>query len=41
MLVGAHMCCGLQSQSPNNQHLYAYVGMDCSPIVQGTHGFLQ
>ena len=32
---------GLQSQRPTDQHLYACVGMDCNPRVQGTHGFLQ
>ena len=29
---------GLQSHSPNDQHLYACVGLDCNPRVQGTPG---
>ena len=37
MLVGAYLCYGLQSQSPTDGHLYACVGMDCNPRVQGTH----
>ena len=40
MLVGAYLCYGLQSQSPTDRHLYACVGMDCNPRVQGTHPFL-
>ena len=34
----AYLCYGLQSQSPTAPHLYAYVGMDCNPRVQGTQG---
>ena len=41
MLVGAYLCYGLKSQSPTDRHLYACVGMDCNPRVQGTHSFLQ
>ena len=41
MLVGAYLCYGLQFQSPTDGHLYACVGMDCNPGVQGAHGFLQ
>ena len=37
LLVGAYLCYGLQSQSPTDPHLYAYVGMDCNPRAQGTH----
>ena len=31
LLFGACLCCGLQSQSPTDPHLYAYVGMDWYP----------
>ena len=33
MLVGAYLCYGLQSQSPIDPHLYAFVGIDCNPRV--------
>ena len=41
MLVGAYLRYGLQSQSPTDPNFYAYVGMDCNPTAQGTHGLLQ
>ena len=31
LLVSACLCCGLQSQSPTDPHLCAYVGVDCNP----------
>ena len=34
----AFLCYGLQSQSPTGTHVYACVGMDCNPRVQGTPG---
>ena len=40
-LVGVCLCYGLQSQGPTDPHLYACVGMDCKPRVQGTPGPLQ
>ena len=38
---GAYLYYTLQSQSPTDPHLHAYVGMDCNPTAQGTHGILQ